>query len=252
LAPFEWDDAAGALRCRVRLGRACRSVVITQPDPEHLSVRVQGRVVGDRLEAWVRRALMFDWEAAPAAKVAWRCDRRVAALVRRGGGRLLRGGSAFEDAVKTVCTINTTWRNSQAMVRGLVGSTVDGAFPSPEELLRLGEAGLRRIGPVGYRATTLLTLAEWASQTELDDLSLEALRSIRGLGPYAVGHLAVLRGDYARIPVDSEVLAYCATAFGLAAPTARSVQAHFDAWGDFRFLGYKFGRVARGDNWIGG
>jgi hypothetical protein len=25
-----------------------------------------------------------------------------------------------------------------------------------------------------------------------------------------------------------------------------------DAWGDFRFLGYKFGRVARGDNWIGG
>ena len=251
LAPFTWDAEGEALGCRVRLGGAPRDLRVTQPTPERLRLSAAGRVRGAAVEGWARRALMLDWPAAPAARAAWSLDRSVARLVRAGAGRLLRSGSAFEDIVKTVCTINTTWRNSQAMVRGLVASAGDGAFPTPEVVLRLGEAGLRAVGPVGYRAGTLLALAEWAADAELDAAPLDALRAVRGLGPYAVDHIAVLRGDYARLPVDSEVMAYCESALGVEAPTPRRVHAHFEAWGEFKFLGYKLGRVARGENWIG-
>jgi N-glycosylase/DNA lyase len=195
---------------------------------------------------------MLEWNAAEAALVAKQCDSRVASIVEAGGGRMLRGSTAFEDIVKTICTINTSWQNTQRMVRRLVGLSEVGAFPLPSEIMRLGEDRLRREASVGYRASTIIAVARIALECDLEAIELQRLREVRGLGPYAVDHIAVLRGDYSRIPIDSKVRTYCAKHLGIADPDVHSVNEYFSDWGKYRFLGYKFGRIARRLNWIGG
>ena len=83
------------------------------------------------------------------------------------------------------------------------------------------EAG-RAAGPVGY-----------------DDLI-----DLWGIGPYAASHVAVLQHDFSRIPVDSEVTSYCRERYGIG---PKEIDAHFEPWGDFRFLGYRLTKNALRD-----
>ena len=72
-----------------------------------------------------------------------RLCRMLAELIERGGGRMLRGSSFYEDFVKTVLTINTSWSATCRMVAALVAEPGGGSFPGPAALLDYGEDRLR-------------------------------------------------------------------------------------------------------------
>jgi 3-methyladenine DNA glycosylase/8-oxoguanine DNA glycosylase len=97
---------------------------------------------------------------------------------------------------------------------GAASGNDDLLFPTPEEVLRFSTTRLERICRLGYRAEYMRNVAkhfrsssEYRPETRFE--TLEALSTIKGLGPYSINHLAVLLGDHERMPIDSEVRAFC-------------------------------------------
>jgi 3-methyladenine DNA glycosylase/8-oxoguanine DNA glycosylase len=128
----------------------------------------------------------------------------------------------FEDAVKMLLTTNCTWRLTTIMVTNLVravGEQFDEThwtFPSPEAVASLTERTLRAKIKTGYRSPFLLQMARDVAQGKIDmeswrDSSLptvelyEAIRKVKGLGPYAAGNLLRLLGRCDYLALDSWV-----------------------------------------------
>ena len=173
----------------------------------------------------------------------------ASALIERGGGRMLRGSSYYEDFVKTVLTINTSWSATCRMVAALVAEPGDGAFPGPEALLDYGEERLRGRAKLGFRAPTLVV----TTRRMLDDgaitrsgegnpelLEHEYLIGLKGIGPYAAAHCRVLLQDFSRIPVDSSVVAYLRERHGC---DPAAFAAYRASWGRYLALGYRLTRL---------
>ena len=130
------------------------------------------------------------------------CDRvpSLAWVRGAGAGRLLRAPTAFEDLAGVLASTNTSYAATRRMLAGIVR----GAFPTPDEVLALGEDGLRAAG-WGYRAPSLLALAGRAEQVERwrtpeidDDEVLAGLRSLPGFGAYAAATALPLLGHRPR------------------------------------------------------
>ena len=252
LAPWGWDDSASVLWRRDRLssGRVAR-IQATQPEAGGIEVAVEGdglsRGDADEAAGLVRRWLSLDWDPAGAIAAARGVDPGAAETIERGGGRLLRCSTLYEDFVKTVCTIQIAWAGSLRMVAALVEAG-GGLFPTPARILELGEAGLRERG-IGFRARALAEgTATMLERGQIDEaghaagpVSYEDLIGLWGIGPYAAAHVAVLQHDFSRIPVDSEVTAYCRDQYGIG---PNEIDAHFQPWGEFRFLGYRLTKNA--------
>ena len=124
-----------------------------------------------------------------------------------------------------------------------------GLFPAPATILKLGEAGLRERG-VGFRARALAEGTEKMLDRGLIDetgraangpVSYDDLIALWGIGPYAAAHMGVLQHDFSRIPVDSEVTSYCRDRYGIG---PEEIDAHFEPWREFRFLGYRLTKNA--------
>ncbi len=252
LAPWGWDDSACALWRRDRLssGRTAR-IQATQPDAGRIEVAVEGDGLSgsdvDEAAGLVRRWLSLDWDPAGAITAIRGVDPEAAETIERGGGRLLRCSTLYEDFVKTVCTIQIAWAGSLRMVAALVEAG-GGLFPTPARVLELGEAGLRERG-IGFRARALAEGTEaMRERGQIDEagraagpVSYDDLIGLWGIGPYAAAHVAVLQHDFSRIPVDSEVTAYCRDRYGIG---PKEIDAHFEPWGEFRFLGYRLTKNA--------
>ena len=253
LAPWGWDDSAGVLWRRDRLssGRVAR-IQATQPDAARIDVAVDSDGLSssdvDEAAGLVKRWLSLDWDPAGAVAAARNADPGAAEAIERGGGRLLRCSTFYEDFVKTVCTIQIAWSGSRRMVAALVEAG-DGLFPAPATIMDLGEAGLRERG-VGFRARALAEGTEKMLDRGLIDetgraangpVSYDDLIALWGIGPYAAAHMAVLQHDFSRIPVDSEVTSYCRDRYGIG---PEEIDAHFEPWGEFRFLGYRLTKNA--------
>jgi 3-methyladenine DNA glycosylase/8-oxoguanine DNA glycosylase len=193
----------------------------------------------------VRRWLSVDWEPAPA--MAALPD--AAALIERGGGRLLRGSSFYEDFVKTVLTINANWSGTRRMAQALVVEPGEGGFPGPEALLNYGEERLRERAKLGFRAHTVIAATRQmlddgaitaAGDGEPDRLQHEYLVRLNGIGPYAAAHCRVLLHDFSRIPVDSSVVAYLRERYGCDPIEFAAQRA---SWGGHLALGYRLARL---------
>jgi 3-methyladenine DNA glycosylase/8-oxoguanine DNA glycosylase len=193
----------------------------------------------------VRRWLSADWEPATAVAAL----PALADLIERGGGRMLRGSTFYEDFVKTVLTINTSWSATCRMATALVAEPGDGSFPEPPALLDYGEKRLRVEAKLGFRARTLTR----ATRQMLDDgaitssgdgsperLNHDYLLGLYGIGPYAAAHCRMLLHDFSRIPIDSSVTTYLRERHGRdpAAFTAEQ-----SLWGDYLALGYRLTRL---------
>ena len=193
----------------------------------------------------VRRWLSADWE--PSAATAALPD--AAALIERGGGRMLRGSSFYEDFVKTVLTINTNWSATCRMVAALVAEPGGGAFPGPGALLDYGEERLRERAKLGFRArTVVLTTRQMrddgaislSGEGPAERLEHDYLVSLKGIGPYAAAHCRVLLHDFSRIPVDSAVTAYLRERHDC--DPAAFIEGR-SSWGNYVALGYRLDRL---------
>jgi N-glycosylase/DNA lyase len=220
LAPWEWDPEHQRLTRPERIGGTAGMVTLAQRDRSTLSIAWHGFDGAAQEEEILRRVARWvsaDWDPVPALAALGANFPDEAELIATGGGRLLRASTFYEDFVKTLLTVNTSWSGTTRMTAALVAEPGGGAFPAPSALLDYGEDRLRRIAKLGFRAPTLIA----ATQRMLDDGVIDAggngdpdrlpydyLLGLKGIGPYAASHCRMLLYDFSRIPVDSVVVAH--------------------------------------------
>jgi N-glycosylase/DNA lyase len=136
----------------------------------------------------------------------------------RGGGRMLRAPSVFEDAVKMLLTTNCSWEATRGMVAKLVSLAGErgAAFPTPESLSKLSPATLRTKIRCGYRAGALsrfarrvasgrLDLSTWEDRSRPAAEVRESILAEHGFGPYAAEGLLRILGRHEFRAIDSWV-----------------------------------------------
>ncbi len=244
LAPWHWHPEAGILCRSERIAGRLGTIAVRQHDPAAIAIRCEGFTANAEPEVSrrVRRWLSAEWDPAEAIAALG----EDGALIGRGGGRILRCSSFYEDFVKTVLTINTAWSSTCRMTAALVAEPGTGVFPGPEVVLDYGEARLRERTKLGFRAATVITatrrmLEDGAIDTEGEGRpDYEYLLALNGIGPYAAAHCRLLLQDFSRIPVNSVVTAYLREhhASDPAAFTASRA-----AWGAYLALGYRLARL---------
>ena len=241
----------GSLARTERIGARFGTVAVTQADPRSLAVACDGFADGDmpELVRRVRRWVSAEWDPAPAIVVLRDTAPDEAGLIASGGGRVLRCSSFYEDFVKTVLTINTSWSATLRTTGALVAEPGGGAFPGPHQVLDYGEARLRERARLGFRAATVVS----ATRRMLDDGILDAdgrddearldhayLTSLKGIGPYAAAHCGLLLHDFRHIPVDTVAIADLRERFGQRPDEFAASRAD---WGAYLALGYKLTRL---------
>ena len=247
LAPWQWDPDQGRLARAERIGDHLGTIEVIQHRDDAIAVGWTGFDDAKESEILtrVRRWLSADWEPTPAIAAL----PGLADLISRGGGRMLRGSTFYEDFAKTVLTINTSWSATCRMVAALVAEPGGGRFPEPAALLDYGEERLRVEAKLGFRARTLTR----ATRQLLDDgaittsgdglperLGHDYLLDLYGIGPYAAAHCRLLLHDFSRIPVDSSVTAYLRERY--AGDTA-AFSAEQSIAGEYVALGYRLTRL---------
>lgn len=249
LEPWKWDEKAGELSRTDLLG-APTSITVTQGGPRAIDVQVEGDGNADMpaVEATVRRWLSLDWDPADAITVAEGVDSDVADVIRRGGGRFLRGSNFYEDYLKTVCTVQINWAGTKRMAGRLVQEIGEGFVPTPVQVLDAGESALRERASLGFRAKGIMVSTERLLRDGLVDesgvgaeglLKYDVLIGLHGVGPYAASHLRVLLHDFSRVPVDSEVTKFFRERHGIG---PKEVEGFLERWGEYKFLGYRLSR----------
>ena len=190
------------------------------------------------------------------------CDRhpRWRARVPRGGGRLLRSPTLFEDVVKTICTTNITWAQTRTLVTRLVNAIgrpyplqpEEKTFPTPQRIVAFGAERLRSEIRLGYRANYIAKLAHQVASGELDleelrapDLSSEEvrrrLRKLPGIGPYGAATVSMLLGHYDELAIDSEMRAFVSRHYYQGRPVTDSdIRSVYEKWGKWKCLAYWF------------
>ena len=185
---------------------------------------------------------------------------KLARMVERRAGRVLRSPTMFEDVIRTLLTTNTLWKHTLRMCRELPtrygeplpGGSEQYTFPTPERLAQVDEIALREQCRMGYRAPYVNELSCRVASSELD---LEAfktstlptlelrkeLMSIKGVGGYAAATLLMLLGRYDYVPVDSWALKVVSNEFfGGEKITPKQVLSTFEKWGKWQGLVYWF------------
>jgi 3-methyladenine DNA glycosylase/8-oxoguanine DNA glycosylase len=189
-----------------------------------------------------------------------RAEPKLAPMVERKAGRVLRSPTLFEDVIRTILTTNTLWKHTLRMCRELTtryGDPISSdpdlhAFPTPESLTLVDEPTLREQCRMGYRAPYVAELSQRLVSGSLD---LEALKSsslttpalrkelmnIKGVGGYAAANLLMLLGRYDYVPVDSWALKVVSDEFFKGEKiTPRQVLDTFERWGKWQGLAYWF------------
>jgi 3-methyladenine DNA glycosylase/8-oxoguanine DNA glycosylase len=209
LRPFAYDQAGGVLaidgpRGATTFRAAPGRLEVSGPGPRGELSRVARRVFSLDVDLDGFDPMLRD---APALRRA----------LARGGGRMLRAPTLFEDAVKMLFTTNCSWAATQGMVVRLIAlAGKGGAFPGPSAVAKFPPAVLRKRVRCGYRAAALsrfarrvdsgkLDLSQWdRSETPAAEVR-DAILSEHGFGPYAAEGLLRILGRHDFYAVDSWV-----------------------------------------------
>lgn len=262
LAPFASDDAYQTFSYVARL--ATGRVVSLHVQQEGDGVRVTANSDLDEDER-TEVADKVTWAAAlgqdltPFHTMA-RSEPKLAHVVERAQGRILRSPTLFEDTVKTILTTNTAWGGTRRMVQSLVDlygqplaeDSSRRAFPTPERLADVDAETLRQEAKLGYRAPYVRELAQRVATGDLDlealktaDLPTPELRkellAIKGVGNYAAANLLMLLGRSDFIPIDSYAMKMVSNEFHDGEPIgAKEVEAAFADWGEWKGMAFWF------------
>lgn len=249
--PFAWDAGAERLIRVERIGGGATALEIS-PHAGGVIVRSSGRLAGRERATAVgrlRRMLQLDADLDGFPEAVRAVDPGLADdLAAYGGGRMLAGGSLFEDVVKGICGTNTTWRQAVGCINHIAALGVDGAFPEPAALLRAGDERLREVARVGYRAGAILDAARAAIDGRLGDIEVDSaagdadrvtagLQALRGVGPSTAASLVLLMGHYDHASIDSATIRVARENwFAGERPTPRQVADRIAPAGRFRGL----------------
>lgn len=263
LAPFTWDAEAKALGRVEQLANGKVVLLDIKSPGATLDVDIRGPDLDAVELAEVERAVRWMVELDEDFEEFYAfCDGHpgLQHIPGRGLGAMLRGATVWEDYVKSVCTTNTTWAQTRAMVARLVETygapfERDGprAFPSPVVVAAAAPEAFAAAVRAGYRAPYLHTTACEIAEGKLDlerfkqrarevdtPALMAELRKLRGIGPYAAAHMALLLGSYGYVPVDSWARDLVRRAFNGGAPVSdREVHARFDRFGRWRALAFR-------------
>jgi N-glycosylase/DNA lyase len=246
LPPFTYDRAAGTLETIVgTAGRAVRVRIVNASD----ELEVAGNLGRGALAALARRVLSLDLDLSGfAASVAG--EETLARALARGGGRMLRAPTIFEDAVKVLFTTNCTWAATRGMVVRLIAlAGAEGkAFPTAAEVARFSAARIERDVRCGYRAVSLARFARRVASGRLD-LSLwedrarpaaeirEEILEEHGFGPYAAEGILRILGRHDFLALDSWVrMKYRKLHPGPKKKTDASIARRYARYGEHRGL----------------
>ncbi|MCL7943946.1 hypothetical protein [Marinobacter sp. ATCH36] len=252
LAPWHWDGKRLERRARIEGNKEW--IRVQQASPHHLSIETSSSNTAG-VKTLVSRWLHLDWDPTNFLALCEANDPAVGQFIHYGGGRFLRGDTFYEDLIKTICTINTTWQQTKAMVGHLV-SVGGGLFPQPHEILDTDPERLAKECKLGFRARTVANVTARLLDDDVINpegsacehrVTYDYLVSLKGIGPYSAAHVMMLLRDFSTVPVDSEVSAYLRER-GL---DPKDAQEAFQHWGEYRFLGYKLRRIVDRENWIG-
>ena len=251
LEPWRWENETGSLWHAERIGGRLGTITVRQTDPRTLAVESNG-FPDDAAAEILRRVgrwVSAEWDPAAAIAALGPGFPGEAALIAAGAGRLLRGSTFYEDFVKTVLTVNTSWSGTCRMSAALVAEPGGGAFPTPDMVLDYGETRLRERAKLGFRAPTVVA----ATRRMLDDGAIDRdghghpdqfdhdyLTSFKGIGPYAAAHCRMLLHDFSRIPIDSVVVAHLRERH--ATTPAEFIAARAEC-GEYLGLGYRLMRL---------
>jgi len=175
----------------------------------------------------------------------------------RGFGRLYRSPTLFEDMVKTITNCNMKWNGTVEMNAKLcrhIGT--DGAFPTPDEINRVGSDFLKENCRVGYRDKYIWGLANDIVEGRLDLREFESIDNIRedvqkrllkikGIGPYASNNILQLIGHFNVHPYDTETVRLWKEEFGASssatkADVFKNAKAHYAQFNEYSFIAYWF------------
>jgi 3-methyladenine DNA glycosylase/8-oxoguanine DNA glycosylase len=248
------DDHAG-LTVVVREKRGGGGVSIHCADAGSADARAAARTRRTHASECVRRMLRLDEDLTEFHRLCRRHATHRPAAARRFG-RLLRGATLFEDIVKIICTCNTAWRQTTAMVDKLVAryglpcvnDPTGRAFPTPACLATVSATELRRNCSLGYRSRYVSDIARSIAEGDMDlrtlegpDVSTDALakrlRALPGIGEYGAANLCMLLGRYDRLAVDTEMVRFFRDRTGRTlAPAA--LRRRYNAFAPYQFLAY--------------
>ncbi|MCY4071500.1 MAG: 3-methyladenine DNA glycosylase [Chloroflexi bacterium] len=257
LAPCSWDEETGALSTiyrrasgavlRLELSAPERRLRVDLPDLNRLGADLQPEI-----ESLVRRMLSLDWDLRPFY-AAMRGFAGYDWLEAEKRGRILVGGSLWEDLAKVLLTTNTTWAQTvQNCARlcqlGTPHPSLPGrhAFPSAGQIAALDFDVFAEALRGGYRNAYLYELAGRIANGGLDFdawLSLDseglyaAVKSLKGFGDYAAGTIARMAGHFDRIAIDSACREmYAALHNDGVKSSDADIARHYAAFGQWRGL----------------
>jgi N-glycosylase/DNA lyase len=241
LPPFSYDAERGILaivgpRGRTTYRAEARRLEVAGPGPRKELERVARRVFSLDLNLAAFDALLGE-------------EATLRRALARGGGRMLRAPTLFEDAVKMLLTTNCSWEATVGMVVRLIDLAGEGgAFPTPAAIARLSSATLRRRVRCGYRAPALARFARRVASGRLDlavweraDTSAEDVRAAilaeYGFGPYAAEGLLRILGRHEFFAIDSWVrMKYRKLYPGPAKTVDRAIARRYARFRDYRGL----------------
>ena len=256
LAPFLWDDSRETLHRTetVASGQAI-TLEIRWDDALLVSSRQNLKPFHSELEKKLRRMFQLDVDLREFHALCRELDSHRG-IAKTGFGRLLCGSSIFEDAVKVICTTNTTWSQTRRMVGLLVercGETApDGSkgFPVPQAIASLTPEVLKSDCRLGYRSTYVHALASGAADgnillEQLPDPSLpspelfDRFRELPGIGPYGAAHLLAMQGRHDFIAVDTEFRRFVREKWhGGRRVLDSTMLRRYSKWGRWQYLAY--------------
>ena len=238
-------------------------------------LRFEVHTLGDMLRVDSTDLLTNDEEFELSRHVTWMLDLdqdftefyalarqepKLARMVDRKAGRVLRSPSLFEDVIRTILTTNTLWKHTLRMCHELTTRYGDPspcepelhAFPTAQRLAQVDEPTLREECRMGYRAPYVNELAKRVASGELNLEELnnsplptlelrKELMTIKGVGGYAAANLLMLLGRYDYVPVDSWALTIVSKEFFAGDKiTPKQVLETFAPWGKWQGLVYWF------------
>lgn len=149
-----------------------------------------------------------------------------------GYGRVFRSPSLYEDIVKTMTNVNTTFARTQVMNTLICQNYgTEGSFPSASALGAISPEHIQENCSVGYRAARIVNFAKQVSEGKIDLGAIETLAeqylqnkrdkktdevdvilaqlkkrllSINGFGEFSANNVLQLLGIFDIIPSDSE------------------------------------------------